>query len=80
MFSGLEVLSLDGFLGGFYTARDQAGFDGHALFHPKTLQQARNPLLGEDAHQVIFKSEIETRGTGVALTAGASAQLIVDAA
>ena len=37
------------------------------------------PLLGEDAHQVVFQREIEAGFAGVALTAGAAAKLIVDA-
>src|SRR6202000_723871 len=38
----------------------------------------RDPLLGEDAHQVVFEGEIEARGTGIALAASAATELIVD--
>ena len=34
----------------------------------------------EDAHQVVFERQIEARRAGVALAAGAAAQLVVDAA
>ena len=46
---------------------------------PRRLQQVRDPLFGEDAHQVIFEREIEAGGTGIALAAGAAAKLVVDA-
>ena len=55
MFAGLEVLGFDGLLRGGDAAGDQPRFDGNAFFHAQTLQQVRNPLLGEDAHQVIFE-------------------------
>ena len=79
MFAGLEVLGFDGLLRGRDAARDQPRFDGNALFHAQPLQQVRNPLLGEDAHQVIFEREIEARRSGIALAAGAAAKLVVDA-
>ena len=68
------------FLRRFDAAADQARFDGNAFFHAQALQQLGDPLLGEDAHQVIFEREIETGGAGIALAAGAAAKLIVDAA
>ena len=34
----------------------------------------------EDAHQIVFEREIEARGAGIALAAGAAAELVVDAA
>ena len=80
VFAGLEVLAFDGLLRGFDAPRDHARLDRHAFFHAKPLQQVRHPLLGEDAHQVVFEREIETRGTRIALAAGASAKLVVDAA
>src|SRR4029077_10754114 len=54
--------------------------DRDSLFHAKTLEQVRDPLLGEDAHQVVFEGKIEPRGTGIALASGTSAKLIVDTA
>ena len=80
VFAGLEVLPFHRFLRSFDAARDQPRFDGNAFFHAQPLQQVRDPLLGEDAHQVIFEREIEARGTGIALAAGAAAKLVVDAA
>ena len=59
VFAGLEMLPFDGFLRGLDAAGDELGLDGHSLFHAQTLQKGRHPFLGKDAHQVIFKSEIE---------------------
>ena len=78
MFAGLEVLGFDRLLRGVDAARDQPRFDGNALFHAQPLQQVRNPLFGEDAHQVIFEREIEARRAGIALATGAAAKLVVD--
>ena len=80
MFAGLEVLRLDRLLRRLDAPRDQPRLDRHAFFHAQPLKQVRHPLLGEDAHQVIFQRQIEARGAGIALAAGASAQLVVDAA
>ena len=47
---------------------------------PSRCSRVRDPLLGEDAHQVIFEREIEAGRAGIALAAGAATQLVVDAA
>ena len=80
VFTGFEVLRFHGLLRGLDAAGDQPRFDRNAFFHAKALEQRANPFLGEDAHQVVFEREIEARGTGVALAAGASTKLIIDAA
>src|SRR5204863_118847 len=36
-------------------------------------------LRPEDAHEVVFEAEVEARRAGIALAAGAAAQLVVDA-
>ena len=56
------------------------GFNGHALFHAQTLHQCLDLVAGEDAHQIVFERKEKARRSGIALTAGATAQLIVDAA
>ena len=76
--AGFEVLPFHGLLRGLDAAADHARLDGHTFFHAQPLQQVRNPLLGEDAHQVVFEGEIKARGAGIALTAGTSAQLVVN--
>ena len=74
-----EVLRFDGLLRALDALGDHLGLDGHALFHAQPFQQRTDPLLGEDAHQVVFKREVEARFAGIALAAGAPAKLIVDA-
>ena len=78
--AGLEVLGLDGFLRRLDAAGDHAGFDGDTLFHAEGLEEAGDPLAGEDSHEVVFEGEEEAGGAGVSLTAGAAAELVVDAA
>ena len=80
VFAGFEVLAFDRLLRRLDAPRDQLRLDRHALFHAQPLQQVRHPLLGEDAHQVVFQRQIEARRARIALAAGASAQLVVDAA
>ena len=75
-----EVLRLDLLLGALDGARHHAVLDRNAFFHAQTLHQAGDPLGPEDAHQVVFERQIEARGPGIALPAGAAAQLVVDAA
>ncbi len=79
MFAGFEVLGFHRLLRGLDAAADQLRFDRHAFFHAQALQQVRDPLLGEDAHQVIFERQIEARGAGIALASGASTKLVIDA-
>ena len=80
VFADGEVLRLDLLLRTLDGARHHAVLDGNAFFHAEPLHQAGDPLRPEDAHQVVFEREIEARGPGVALAAGAAAQLVVDAA
>ena len=75
-----EVLGFDLLL----RARDGVGhhlvLDRDALFHAEALHQARDAVGAEDPHQVVFEREVEARRPGIALSAGAAAQLVVDAA
>ena len=80
VFAGLEVLGFNGPLGGFDALGDEAGLDGNALFHSQLVHDLRDALAGEDAQQVILERQVEAGRTGIALTAGAAAQLVVDAA
>ena len=43
-------------------------------------QHAVHALGAEDAHQVVLERQVELRAAGIALAAGAAAQLVVDAA
>ena len=78
--AGFEVLGFDGLLGGLDAAGDHAALDGDAFLHAEALEEGGDPLAGEDAHEVVFEREIEAGGTGVALTASAAAELVIDAA
>ena len=48
---------------------------GHALL----LHPVEHLVVAEDAHQVVFERQEEARRAGIALAAGAAAQLVVDA-
>ena len=79
VFAGFEILHLDGFLGLRDALGDQLGFDRHVLFHAEPPHQVLHALAAEDAQQVVLQGEEEPRAAGVALAAGAAAQLVVDA-
>ena len=53
--------------------------DRLVLLEPEPLQHAVELVGPEDAHQVVFQRQEELRMPGVALPAGAAAQLVVDA-
>ena len=74
-----EVLRFDLLLRALDGARHHAVLDGHAFFHAEPLHQARDAVRPEDAHQVVFERQVEARRAGVALAAGAAAELVVDA-
>ena len=80
MFADGEVLRFDLLLRALDGARDHAVLDRHVLFHAEPLHQAGDAIRPEDAHQVVFERQVEARRARVALTAGAAAQLVVDAA
>src|SRR6185312_12929823 len=42
------------------------------------LEKIRDPLFGEDAHEIIFERKIKARGAGIALASGAPAKLVID--
>ena len=74
-----EVLRFDLLLRALDGARHHAVLDRHAFFHAEPLHQARDAVRPEDAHQVVFERQVEARRAGIALAAGAAAQLVVDA-
>ena len=53
--------------------------DRLAFLEPEAPQHRIHPLGAEDPHQIVFERDKEFRGAGIALAAGAAAQLIVDA-
>ena len=76
----LEVAGLDARLRVFDGAREHLRVDGHVLGHVEAVHQIRDAFAAEQAHQVVVEGEVEARLAGVALTAGAAAKLVVDAA
>ena len=80
MFARFEVLRFNALLRVFNRRVNHLRLDRHVFFHDALHHGVGNPLLGEDAHEVVFKRQIEARGAGIALAAGASTKLIVDAA
>ena len=76
----VEVVLFDLLLGLLDAAGDHAGFDGFAFLHAEAGEDVGDPLAGEEPHEVVLKREVEAGRTGVALAAGATAKLVVDAA
>ena len=79
VFARLEVLRFDGLLRVFDAPRNQLGLDGHALGHAQAVHQRLDALAAEHAQQIVFERKEKARGARVALAAGASAKLVVDA-
>ena len=80
VFAGGEVLRFHGFLRGGDALGDEARLDGYVFFHAEPQHQVLHALAAEDPHQIVLQRQVEARTAGVALAAGASAKLIVDAA
>ena len=80
MFADVEVAGFDFFLGGFDGAGDEGVFDGFVFLHAQFVHDGGDVFRAEQAHEVVFEGEEEARGAGVALTAAAAAELVVDAA
>jgi len=75
----LEVVVLHALLGGGDGARHEPVLDRLAFLHPQALHDLLDPLAAEDPQQVVLEREVEVRRAGVALAAGATAELVVDA-
>src|ERR1700722_16360857 len=80
VFAGVEILRFDRLLRLFDAARNHFRFDGYAFGHAEAKHQRLDALAAEDAHEIVFERKEEARRTGVPLTTGATAKLIVDAA
>ena len=79
MLASFEVLPFDRLLCSFNAAADQLRFNRNSFFHPQALEKIRDPLFGEDAHEVIFERKVETRRSRIPLAAGAASELVIDA-
>ena len=61
LFADFKVMRFDFFLRVGDGAGDHAVFDRHAFFHAQLQHQLRDAFGGEDAHEVVFKRQIEAR-------------------
>ena len=59
--------------------RHEPRLDGDVVLEAEALHQPGDPVAGEALHQVVLERQVEARRAGVALAAGAAAQLVVDA-
>ncbi len=75
----LEVLLLDLGLRALDRAGDHLGLDRHVVGQVQPGQQRFQRRAVEPPHQLVGERQVEPRLTGIALAAGAAAQLVVDA-
>ncbi len=54
--------------------------DGHVLIRRQFIEDVVDAVAGEQADDIVLGGEVKARGAGIALAAGAAAQLVVDAA
>ena len=77
-----EIYLLDLALGTLDGSADQLGLDGYIRRHVVACHHGGNSvhaIAAEEAHEVVLKREVELGLARIALAAGASAQLVVDA-
>ena len=79
VFPGLEVPGLHLLLGVLDGVGEHLLLDGGVLVHAQLFHHAHHPLRAEQAHDVVLQGQVEAALARVALTAGAAAQLVVDA-
>src|SRR5512134_2029518 len=79
LLADVEVVRLDLPLRALDRAGDQGVLDRLALGHLEPFHDRLDALAGEDPQQLVVEPEVEARGAGIALPAGAAAQLVVDA-
>ena len=57
----------------------QPGLDGLVVVHPQPRHEAADAVAAEAPHELVLQAQVETAAAGVAQTAGAAAELVVDA-
>ena len=75
-----EVLLLDLLLRALDLVREDLRLHRLVVRELEALHDVEDPVAGEQAHEVVLAGEVEARLAGVALAAGAAAQLVVDPA
>src|SRR6185369_16703746 len=78
MFSDLEVMSLDLFLGILYRFRNHAVRDRLALFDLQDIHDLRDPLRTEYPQEIILQRKIEARRSRISLASGTTPELVID--
>src|SRR5262249_7935051 len=77
----IEVVAFDARLSALDRAVDQPRLDRHVVLDAHALHDALDAFHRAEApHQLVLQREVKPRRTGVALAAGAAAQLVVDSA
>ena len=71
---------LDALLGALDALREHLVLDRLVLARAELVEDRVDAVAGEQAHELVLGREEEARLAGVALAAGAAAQLVVDAA
>ena len=79
-FTDRKVAALDLLLGALHDVGEHLALDRLILLDVHAVEDHTHPLAAEDTHQVVLAGEEELALTRVALTAGTSAQLVVDTA
>ena len=80
LLADIEVARFNFTLRRLQRTRDERMLDRLAFRHLQLVHDGAQALTGKDAQQLVVKREVEARGTGIALTPGTTAQLVVDAA
>ena len=80
LLADVEVAGFHLALRRFQRAGDERMLDRFAFRHFQLVHDGAQTLTSKDAQQGIVERQVEARGTGIALTTGATAQLVVDAA
>ena len=78
--SGLEIAAFHGLLGIFHCAGENLGIDGGILVQTQGVHHAHDTARGKQTHQVVLHTQVEAALAGVTLTAGTTAQLVIDTA
>ena len=78
--SGAEVPAFHVLLGIFHGTGQDLRINGGIFIQSQGVHHAHDPVGGEQTHQIVFQTQVEPAFTGVTLTAGTAAQLVVDAA
>ncbi len=80
VFALVEVEAFDLFLGAFQAFANQAVLDRHIVADVQPVHDAGDSVAAENAHQIVLSTDKKLGHAGIALAAGATAQLVIDAA